>query len=148
MTTITRENKCWYHLWKQMYKLQPWNEQLIKEMLQFASRFSYLYPLCMNTDISLQQVINSQGFDIKFRRLLHGILCIEWLEILEIISSISYTHSIDKMSWRWESSGKFTIKSLYKFLNFRGIIHDNALLWWFVPIPLKIRIFMWLTWNK
>ena len=49
------------------------------------------------------------------------------------------------MLFRSESNGNFSVRSLYKILNFRGIAPKNALLWWTVPIPLKIRIFMWLT---
>lgn len=81
---------------------------------------------------------------MKFIRNLHGILYLEWIELLEIISHISYTHSEYKLSWRWEA-GKFTVKFLYKLLNFRGIKPNNAMLWWSIPVPLKVRVIIWLT---
>ena len=110
-----------------------------------ATRFPYLYEICTNSALTLQQVINSQGGAIKFRRSLFGILHTEWLEVLEIISHLSFTHLEDQLSWRWDAQGKFTVRSLYKFLNYRGITPRNAMRWWKIPIPLKIRIFMWLA---
>lgn len=42
----------------------------------------------------------------------------------------------------------FTVSSLYKFLNFRGIKPRNVMLWWKLPIPIKIRIFMRLAYKN
>ena len=92
----------------------------------------------------MQTVVNSQGAALQFKRSLYGILYTE-LDLLAIVSHISFTHLEDKLSWRWDPQGKFTVKSLYQFLNFRGVKPRNAMLWWKIPIPLKIRIFMWLT---
>lgn len=67
--------------------------------------------------------------------------------MLEILSHVSYTHKLDQLSWRWKNSGKFTVKSLYKLLNYKGKLPIQPMLWWNVPVPLKIRILMLLT-NK
>lgn len=93
-------------------------------------------------------MVNSQGEVVKFRRHLTAIENQEWLTALVILSQISYIHNLDVLSWRWETSGKFTIKSLYRVLNFKGKLPPQPILWWNVPIPLKIRIFMWLTSKK
>ena len=60
-------------------------------------------------------------------------------------STISFTHSQDKVAWRWESSGIFSVRSLYSILNFRGVLVAHPMLWWTIPIPPKIQIFMWLA---
>lgn len=93
----------------------------------------------------LTSVINTQGVCVKFRRTLVGIDQQEWASILHTISSISFTHSHDKVSWRWEPTGAFSVRSLYKILNFRGEQVAHPMLWWSIPIPHKIQIFMWLT---
>lgn len=73
----------------------------------------------------------------------------EWTHILHTLSTISFTHDYDKLSWKWEASAVFSVKSLYRFLNFGGIKISQAMLWWQVPLPHKIKIFMWLmTKNK
>ena len=42
----------------------------------------------------------------------------------------------------------FLVKSLYKLLNFGGFKIDKALLWWQIPLPHKIKIFMWILTKK
>lgn len=64
---------------------------------------------------------------------------------MNIIGNTSFTHDIDILTWRWESSGTFTVKSLYYFLNFRGFQIPRPLTWWSLPVPPKIRVFLWLV---
>lgn len=87
----------------------------------------------------------TQGNAIHFRRVLWGVLLQEWNEVLNILSSISFTHELDNIAWSWEASGHFTVKSMYSFLNFRGIQVHNPLSWCKLPVPPKIQAFMWLS---
>ena len=64
--------------------------------------------------------------------------------LLCLISNVSFTHLQDKISWRWDSKGKYTTQSLYSMLNYSGILTAHSLIWWSLPIPPKIKIFMWL----
>lgn len=82
-----------------------------------ASKYPYLYEICTNPDISLQLVVNSQGSAITFNRSLFGVIYNEWLELLYIISQLSFTHSEDKLYWRWNSKGTFTLQ-LAPYINF------------------------------
>lgn len=75
---------------------------------------------------------------VLFRGTLEGIELLEWGEILNILSTISFTHSQDTLSWQWKASGKFTTQSLYKFLNCRWALPILPLLWWTLPVPPKI----------
>lgn len=38
-----------------------------------------------------------------------------------IISSTAFTHGDDHLSWQWNSTGQFSVKSVYIFFNFRVI---------------------------
>ena len=109
-----------------------------------ASRFPYLFSMCTNQQILLQDVLLSQGENLHFNRELTGILGQDWAELLTIISTTAFTHHIDKISWRWENSGKFSVQSLYKFLNFQGVKNEKYTIWWLLHIPPKIKVFMWL----
>ena len=64
------------------------------------------------------------------------------------ISSCSFTHSVDRIAWRWKTNGKFIVRSIYHILNFRGISSNKYTLLWKLPIPPKIRIFMWLVMHN
>jgi hypothetical protein len=50
----------------------------------------------------------------------------------------------DRAIWKWEKSGKFSVKSLYKHTFGNGDGEENKQLW-NAKLPLKIKIFMWLT---
>lgn len=43
------------------------------------------------------------------------------------------------------SSGQFSVHSLYKWLEYRGIKNKTYTIFWKTKIPLKIKIFMWLS---
>ena len=82
-----------------------------------ASQFPQLFEICLNPHIPLREVIDSQGRVVQFRRQFDMFLGQEWTSILDKISSISFTHSHDKIAWKWGPSGKFTVCSMYKNLN-------------------------------
>lgn len=92
----------------------------------------------------------SQGSNIHFTRSLSGILAEEWQQVLFLISisTSSFTHHHDKIAWRWDSSGLFTCRSIYKLLNFRGVNDNKNTIIWTLSIPPKIRIFVWLLLNN
>ena len=106
-----------------------------------STRFPQLYAICSNKHILLTSVILSQGTSIRFSRCLSGILVEEWQQILYLLSTSSFTHHYDKIAWRWETSGQFTCRSIYKLLNFRGVNDNKYVIIWSLPIPPKIRIF-------
>lgn len=77
-----------------------------------ATRFPHLYQICSNKTVTVDEIVNSQGTVVTFRRSLGGILYNEWTDILCLISSTSFTHHLDKITWRWETSRLFTVRSL------------------------------------
>lgn len=97
-----------------------------------------MYAKCLNKDVLFSEVINSQGYQVLFCDVLTGICLQEWNHILTILSNFFFTHDFDKLSWRWEATGKYSVKSLYHFLNYKGILVEQPLLWWPLPIPSKI----------
>jgi len=70
------------------------------------------------------------------------------MKILHIIGQVSFTHAQDRICWRWGPRGAFTTRSLYTILNHCGITTPHPHLWWHLPIPKKIRVFMWLLNNN
>jgi hypothetical protein len=45
-----------------------------------------------------------------------------WEEIMAIASSICLTEEEDEMVWQFHSSGIYLSHSLYRVINFRGVI--------------------------
>lgn len=98
--------------------------------------------LCSSPQVSFHNVISSQGQAITFSRTLSRVNKHEWEELLNIIRTFTAETDLDVLNWRWTSSGKFTVKSLYSFLNFSGIQDIQLMKWWTVKLPPKIKIFM------
>ena len=110
--------------------------------------FYNLFSVCRDPTVSAQEVVTTQGRCLRFRRGLTGVLLHEWHQVLELINSLAFTHGGDQMAWQWTSHGKYTVQSVYQFLNFRGVRKVKPLLWWKLPVPPKIRAFVWLLHKK
>ena len=54
----------------------------------------------------------------------------------------------DRLFWRWDGQGRFTVHSFYKWLEFGGIRNRDYDTVWKVKIPFKIKIFLWLVIKK
>ena len=104
-----------------------------------SSQYPQLYANCLNPHVLFQDVINTQGEAVIFIDILTGICLAEWNAILHTLSQLSFTHQFDKLAWRWTASGHFSVHSLYLILNYRGVLTEQPLLWWFLPLPPKIK---------
>jgi zinc-binding in reverse transcriptase len=85
------------------------------------------------------------GRALSFSRALTGILIIELNALYNLVSTITLSLENDKIIWRMTQNGKFSTHEVYQWLMFRGITDNSADLWWNLPIPLKVKVFMWLV---
>jgi hypothetical protein len=44
-----------------------------------------------------------------------------WEEVCQLASTISYSVEEDSMIWQFTSNGSYSVESLYKIVNFRGV---------------------------
>lgn len=109
-----------------------------------ATSYPFLFELCSNPDITLPEVIDSQGRSVTFFRTLTGVVKYEWQDLLQILNTFTAAAPQDHITWALESNGKFSVNSLYQFLSFGGVQEIHAMEWWSLPIPPKIKVFMWL----
>jgi predicted DNA-binding transcriptional regulator len=114
-----------------------------------SSQFHHLFQLCEDPLISVFIVVMSVGQALKFKRLLTGVLLLEFNSICNMVGKISLSLDRDKLRWRLSESGQFKTSEVYSWLTFRGVTDSSADIWWTLPIPLKVKVFMWLvTQNK
>ena len=57
------------------------------------------------------------------------------------------TEGADKVVWKLEKSGKFTTRSVYRFITFGGVIDLRMMEIWRAKISLKLKIFLWMAWH-
>jgi hypothetical protein len=67
-----------------------------------------------------------------------------WDEVCQIASTISFTEEEDSMVWQFSSNGRYSVQSLYKIVNFRGIQPVLIPSLWEIKIPPRVQYFLWL----
>jgi hypothetical protein len=63
------------------------------------------------------------------------------------LTSIRLTYIPDHFKWSLNSTGQFSINSLYQaFLDTNVVPHNSYL--WRIKIPPKIKVFLWLLYRE
>jgi hypothetical protein len=101
--------------------------------------------MCNNKLATVAQVKAGEVI-FQFRRWLYDDLATCWNQIWYDVLNFSLSNEPDKISWIFEKSGRFSVKSVYNGLtkNDSGLYHKKI---WKGKIPPKIKFFMWLLTN-
>jgi hypothetical protein len=85
---------------------------------------------------------------VDFRRSLSLDEAEQWVNLVDLIHQVQLNDMPDKVKWNFEKSGAYTTQSMYRFLLHRGVVNMRMEKVWKSKMPLKIKIFMWLTNHK
>lgn len=107
-------------------------------------QFPYLYNICRAPRATIKQICTNGEWNIELRRSLSEQDLEEWDNLHEILERVTLTEEDDKMSWGLTKSGWYTTKSLYKEMIFGGVRDRRAQEILSIPVPLKVKIFLWL----
>lgn len=129
------------------YVVRFW-EDIWYENCTIASKYPQLYSSCLNKNILFSELISSQGQNVIFHDILTRVCLMKWNQVLTLLNQLSFTHEFDKLSWRCEQTWRFSVNSLYHVLNYRGVLTEQPLLWQNLPLPPKIKTFMWLSFQN
>lgn len=61
-----------------------------------------------------------------------------WLEIIQLASTISFTNDEDALIWQFSSNGIYSSQSLYRVINFRGILPVYVPAVWHLKVPPRV----------
>jgi hypothetical protein len=84
---------------------------------------------------------------MDFKRPLSQIEADQWEELLEMVERVQINGDKDKVVWVLEKSGKYTSRSMYRFLSHRGVVNGRMKRLWKSKMPMKIKVFMWLSFQ-
>jgi hypothetical protein len=70
-----------------------------------------------------------------------------WYELLHIAGNIHFIDESDAIIWHFNSSGRYSVQSLYDVVNDRGIRQAYTLVMWKIEVPPRLHIFLWLLAN-
>ena len=110
--------------------------------------FPNLYDIAYDKNILVADAFHNNRLNIQLARQLTETYLTEWIALVNRLSLVRLTHTVDQISWRWTPNGIFTVNSLYKFLEFGGVPVNTYNSIWKARIPLKIKIFLWLVRQK
>jgi hypothetical protein len=78
--------------------------------------YPMLYELCTNKNCSVYQV-KQQGWVLEFSIRLLNIIRNQWYELAHKLNQVILGEENDVVMWRWTTSRKFSVKSVYKQLS-------------------------------
>jgi len=64
--------------------------------------------------------------------------------VLQLASTITFSFEEDALIWRFSSNGVYNSQSLYRIINFRGVIPVHVSAVWSLKIPPRVHFFLWL----
>ena len=111
--------------------------------LSLKDRFPNLYNICFDQECSVHTICK-QNWRLYFKRWLSEDLQNQLWDLHNMLFRFKTNDQSDGVIWKWEKSGLFSVKSVYKhlFSNCDGVNNKQL---WKAKLPLKIKIFMWLT---
>jgi hypothetical protein len=70
-----------------------------------------------------------------------------WEEVLSIAASLELNNEDDEPVWQYNSSEVYSSQSLYRVINFRGVLPVFVPVVWKLRVPPRIHFFLWLLSN-
>jgi hypothetical protein len=71
-----------------------------------------------------------------------------WLELKPIVSLLELVEEDDSIIWQYNSSGRFSVQSLYAIVNDRSVKPVYTPVMWNISVPFRVHIFLWLLSNN
>ena len=108
-----------------------------------AARFPELFAIAVDPRVSVETALIDLG-RLAFHRPFGPPKVPAWDALLQdiVLLPMSVTDAPDAISWRLESSGRFSTRSLYAAIAPSPAPEPFGLIW-DICLPLKIRIFLW-----
>jgi hypothetical protein len=87
------------------------------------------------------------SWSLSYRRKFGEVEMEEWKVLMSLLENVRLDDSRDMVCWKLERSGKFSTRSMYRFITFAGVIDVEMMEIWSAKIPLKVKIFLWMAWH-
>jgi len=113
-----------------------------------AILFWALYVINEQHGKSVREVWDGEELQLSFRRNVSERLMNMWEELRSAMENIELKEEEDHILWSYNSSGKYSVQSLYTIINHRGVIPVFVHAVWKLHIPPRVQFFLWLLANN
>jgi hypothetical protein len=98
--------------------------------------------------ISLRDAWDGVNLRFTFTRTVDRRLMNMWLELKQIVSLVELVEEEDSIIWQYNSSGRYSVQSLYAIVNDRGVKPVYTPMMWNIFVTSRVHIFLWLLSNN
>jgi hypothetical protein len=103
-----------------------------------AIQFWDVYVLIQEKSGTVAELWDGVNLKCTFRRGVDQRLMNKWLEIVQLASTICFSEEEDSLIWQFNSKGIYSSQSLYRLINFRGILPVHVPAVWHLNIPPRV----------
>ncbi|KAM3272212.1 hypothetical protein ACQJBY_042422 [Aegilops geniculata] len=109
-----------------------------------AIQFWEIYTIANEHNQPIADLWDGTNLKITFRRCVDNKLLHLWVDLLSIAQAIILNDEEDAIIWKFESNGRYSVRSMYGIVNFRGVCPIHIPKIWQLHVPPNIHIFLWL----
>jgi hypothetical protein len=73
---------------------------------------------------------------------------LEYLRVWHVVEAVVLSDTPDRLVWRWQSDGSFSVNSAYLALNHGSHPIPGCVLVWDIWAPARIKMFLWLALRR
>ena len=106
--------------------------------------FPKVYDYCKNKNSFVSECNTTGRWEFDFTRTFGPEEMQEWGELLDKLKDVTLGWR-KIVIWKLERSGHFTTTSLYRWMSFKGMKNKRAEKIWRSKLPMKLKVFLWLT---
>ena len=84
----------------------------------------------------MAQVRDGENLQLTFRRCVSEDTLCSWNELLNVIKNVPFNNMADKTIWSLESKGLYSVKSMYKMINWGAWSLSGGIIFGKLKFPL------------
>jgi hypothetical protein len=124
-------------------KVRFWEDQWFGNT-SLAIMFWPLYVINEQQGKLIKEVWDGVELKLSFRRNVSERLMLMWDDLCAVSESINLNDEKDHILWSFNSSGKYSVQSLYAVIYHRGVVPRFVHVVWKICIPPRVQVFLWL----
>lgn len=105
-----------------------------------------LFSICHDQEISVHTAAELE-WNLSYRRSFGTLEMEEWRDLMVRLDNVTLSEIEDKVTWKLEKTGRYTTRSMYRYITFAGVIDVRMMELWNSKVPLKVQIFLWMAWH-
>lgn len=113
-----------------------------------APNLMQLVPRRTRAQMSVRQGITNRQWKRSISGTMTLVTIAEYLDLWEATNDVTLGDQPDKVKWCWTPDDLYTSKSAYKMLHTRSVRFRGHSLIWKTWAPLRVKIFLWLTFRR